>query len=70
LGRSSLAAVTYIPALSRGMLKRLQTCKDTLSLLSDKGINVQVAETRKAAEIYNDLAQRGEAVGGLFHSTC
>jgi len=56
--------------LSRGMLKRLRTCKDTLSLLSDKGINVQVAETRKAAEIYNALVERGEAVGGLFHSTC
>jgi len=25
---------------------------------------------RMAVEIYNDLVQRGQAVGGLFHSTC
>jgi hypothetical protein len=43
--------------LSRGMLRR-------------RDIAVHVAETKKAVEIYNDLAQRGQAVGGLFHSTC
>jgi len=31
---------------------------------------VHVAETKEAAAIYNDLAARGEAVGGMFHSTC
>ena len=56
--------------LSRGQLRRLQTCQETLDLLESRDIAVHVAETKKAVEIYNDLAQRGQAVGGLFHSTC
>ncbi len=56
--------------LTRGMLLRLQTCSETISFLETKGIAVYVAETKKAVQIYNDLASRGEAVGGLFHSTC
>jgi hypothetical protein len=31
---------------------------------------LHVAETSAAARIYNELAEQGEAVGGLFHSTC
>jgi hypothetical protein len=42
----------------------------TMSFLETEGIAVYVAETKKAAQIYNDLVSRGEAVGGLFHSTC
>ncbi len=56
--------------LTRGMLLRLQTCSETMSFLEAKGIAVYVAETKKAAKIYNDLASRGDAVGGLLHSTC
>ena len=56
--------------LSRGMLLKLQTCAETLALLEREGIEVHVAETREAAEIYNALRARGLAVGGLFHSTC
>ena len=56
--------------LSRGMLLMLNTCQETLDLLEKKRIKVHIEETKAAAEIYNDLALRGEAVGGLFHSTC
>ena len=56
--------------LSRGKLRRLHTCQETLDLLESRDIAVHVAETNKAVEIYNDLVQRGQAVGGLFHSTC
>jgi hypothetical protein len=56
--------------LSRGMWLRLQTCPETLALLEAQGIDVCVEETAAAAEIYNELAARGEPVGGLFHSTC
>jgi hypothetical protein len=56
--------------LSRGMLRRLKTCPATLERLESRGVAVQVVETRRAVKIYNDLAGRGEAVGGLFHSTC
>lgn len=56
--------------LSRGMLLRLETCPETLELLEREGVEVRIAETREAAAIYNELAESGVAVGGLFHSTC
>ena len=56
--------------LSRGMWLRLRTCPETLELLEARGITFHRAETHKAADIYNRLAENGEAVGGLFHSTC
>ena len=59
-----------ILVLSRGMQLRLETCAETLELLQRKGIEVRVAETREAVAIYNELADSGAAVGGLFHSTC
>ena len=56
--------------LSRGMLLMLRTCQETLDLLENRNITVHVAETNAAVEIYNGLVADGEAVGGLFHSTC
>ncbi len=56
--------------LSKGMLEKLQTSQATLELLETQGVPVHVAETKQAVEIYNELAARGVAVGGLFHSTC
>lgn len=56
--------------LSRGMQLVLQTCPETIELLERSGIEVHVAETAAAAEIYNALAAAGKKVGGLFHSTC
>jgi len=44
--------------------------QETLDLLESRDIAVHVAETNKPVEIYNDLVQRGQAVGGLFHSAC
>lgn len=56
--------------LARGMWLALQTRAETLELLESRGVTVHLAETSEAARIYNELAGRGEAVGGLFHSTC
>ncbi len=58
-----------VVVLSRGMQLRLQTCPETLQFLKDNGIAVHVEETKRAAELYNKLAE-SELVGGLFHSTC
>ena len=55
--------------LSRGMLLMLRTCQETLELLEKRNIPVHIAETKAAADIYNDLVSDGDAVGGLFHST-
>ena len=56
--------------LSRGMWLALQTCQETIDLLDERNITVHIAETKAAAKIYNNLVSGGEAVGGLFHSTC
>ena len=56
--------------LTRGMELVVQTCPETLEYLRTRGIQFQVAETNEAARVYNELAERGDAVGGLFHSTC
>ncbi len=64
-----LAHGARVVVLSRGMQQALRVCAETLDLLRDRGIEVHVAETREAVELYNRLA-KSEAVGGLFHSTC
>ena len=56
--------------LTRGMELVLQTCPETLDYLRARGVEFHVAEKNEAANIYNGLVERGEAVGGLFHSTC
>lgn len=55
--------------LSQGMESRLGVVPETLEVLRAAGVEVHVAPTPEAVEIYNRLA-RGERVGGLFHSTC
>jgi hypothetical protein len=55
--------------LSRGMELRLGTCPETLDLLRSRHVEVHVEETRKAVELYNELAA-SRPVGGLFRSTC
>ncbi|MCX4716878.1 Mth938-like domain-containing protein [Streptomyces virginiae] len=55
--------------LSQGMESRLGVAPETLEVLRAAGVEVHVAPTPEAVEIYNRLAQGGR-VGGLFHSTC
>lgn len=61
---------SQVIVLSRGMLRRLQTTKDAIRLLEQRHIHMHIADTKTAVKIYNDLADQGQAVGGLFHSTC
>jgi len=56
--------------LTRGMELVLQTCPETLEYLAAQGVRYHIAETNEAAQIYNELVEKDEAVGGLFHSTC
>ena len=56
--------------LSRGMQLMLETCPQTLEHLARQQVTHHFAETNEAVRIYNDLAQKGAQVGGLFHSTC
>ncbi len=58
-----------VVVLSKGILERLRVCPETLDLLRDRGIAVQVLQTEQAVARYNELS-RDAPVGGLFHSTC
>jgi hypothetical protein len=55
--------------LSQGMDKRLQVDPATLQYLERQSVEVHVAGTLEAAQIYNELAGT-VPVAGLFHSTC
>ena len=58
--------------LSRGFHERLSVCSETIELLQRRGIqrcDIHIAETGKAARLYNMLAA-DHAIAGLFHSTC
>jgi hypothetical protein len=59
-----------VVVLSRGQELQLQTSQDTLNVLKARGIQVHVEETTAAVRLYNDFAEQGVPVGGLFHSTC
>jgi hypothetical protein len=58
-----------VVVLSLGMDQKLGVAPATISLLDERLVTVHTAETRKAVELYNGLAEN-QAVGGLFHSTC
>lgn len=55
--------------LGCGMNQRLKACPETIEFLKKRGITFHMIETKKAADLYNELAE-SQAVGGLFHSTC
>ncbi len=55
--------------LSKGIWKRLQVCPETLQILEERDIDVQVLQTEEAVQHFNKLRET-TAVGGLFHSTC
>ena len=59
-----------VVVLSRGQDQQLLTAPETLELLRERGVEVHVEETKAAVRRYNDLAEQGLPVGGLFHSTC
>ena len=55
--------------LSKGVWERLQVCPETLEVLPENDIQVEVLQTEAAVERFNELREN-IAVGGLFHSTC
>jgi len=56
--------------LSKGINERLQVKPETLAALEEQNVAVDVLQTEQAVDRYNALQEKGEAVGGLFHSTC
>ncbi|MBW3665440.1 MAG: Mth938-like domain-containing protein [Actinobacteria bacterium] len=56
--------------LTRGQHGRLTVPDAVVEQLETRGITVEVLGTVEAVERYNHLADAGEAVGALIHSTC
>ncbi|MFN2356012.1 MAG: MTH938/NDUFAF3 family protein, partial [Desulfopila sp.] len=56
--------------LTTGRMRMLKVPKTIVDALKGQSIEVVVADTKKAIQLYNDYAEKGMAVGGLFHSTC
>ncbi len=59
-----------VVVLSKGVHERLKTCPETLELLETKGVTFHILQTEAAIRRYNELAEQGELVGALIHSTC
>jgi hypothetical protein len=59
-----------VVVLSRGQQQRLQVASATKELLAERSVDYDVLPTQQAIDRYNELAKRGRAVGGLFHTTC
>ncbi len=55
--------------LSKGTWERLKVCPETLEVLANHGIEVEVLQTEAAVKRFNELRET-VPVGGLFHSTC
>ncbi|ROT34002.1 HAD family hydrolase [Micromonospora sp. HM5-17] len=55
--------------LAEGFDGQLRVDPATVRFLEERGVEVHVARTDRAVELYNSLAVR-EAVGALIHSTC
>jgi hypothetical protein len=55
--------------LARGLYERLQICPETLQMLKEKDVTVEVLPTEDAVKRYNALAE-SQPVGALIHSTC
>ena len=56
--------------LTRGQLGRLGVSPKTEGYLRERGVAYRIEKTQKAVALFNELAQQGQRVGGVFHSTC
>lgn len=59
-----------VVVLSRGQQGRLQVPDETVAAVEERGARAEVLGTQEAVDRYNELADAGEAVGALIHSTC
>jgi len=59
-----------VVVLSRGMYKRLKISDQARDYLQENDVEIIAQATKSAVKTYNDLVERGEKVGGLFHTTC
>ena len=56
--------------LARGRLKRLHIPDATVEKLKQLGLETYILDHHQAISTYNELVEKGELTGGLFHTTC
>lgn len=56
--------------IGRGVFSRLRVPASLVRFLEDRGIEVLAADTKTSIQLYNEKADQGAMVGGLFHTTC
>ena len=56
--------------LTKGVECALGVCPETLERLAEANVRFEILQTEAGIDRYNELVEAGEAVGGLFHSTC
>lgn len=59
-----------IVVLGRGQDERLHVMDRTVEAIEDAGASAETLESGAAVARYNELAEAGEAVGALIHTTC
>ncbi len=61
---------TSVLVLSTGQEDALEAPEETVQAIENRGVQVEVLNSKQAVDRYNELADEGEAVGALIHSTC
>lgn len=64
-----LALSPEVVVIGTGFSGMLQVTAEAAKLLSSQGIELRVARTNEAVEVYNELAQKKRAAA-LLHLTC
>lgn len=59
-----------VVVVGRGQHERLEVPAATVDAVGERGATVEVLESRSAVARYNELAEAGDRVGALIHSTC
>jgi hypothetical protein len=67
---SVLTAAPEVVVLGTGYFGRVRVTDEALSAFEDAGIEVEVARTREAVDIFNRLAEAGRDVAAALHLTC
>jgi len=65
--------LAYSPAIlviGCGASARMKIDPATLAVLQDKGINVEILDTRRAVDRINDLLGEGVNIAAALHLTC
>jgi len=56
--------------IGTGYSGAMRVLDEVVQHFSSKGVEVHVADTRRAVRIYNELVRAGRKVLGAFHLTC